>query len=296
MKVTVFGASGTIGRALLPELARGHDVVAVSRRVHEASSSERVRWVEADVNDAQAVRRALDGAQVAYYLVHSLGSADFAARDRRAAATVAAEAERAGLLQLVYLGGLGDDAPDLSEHLRSRQETGRALASGATPLTTLRAAMVVGSGSAAFETIVALVRRLPAMVTPRWVTTPTQPIALDDVVAYLAGMCGREETFGQGYDAGGPEVMTYRAMIERVAALLGRRPLIVQVPVLTPRLSSLWLHLVTPVGASVARPLIDGLRNATVARDDAIRAIVPRRLTTFDAAARTALRQSFDKH
>ena len=260
MKVTVFGASGTIGRALLPELAREHEVVAVSRRVHEVSSSERVRWVEADVNDAQAVRRALDGAQVAYYLVHSLGSADFAARDRRAAATVAAEAERAGLLQLVYLGGLGDDAPDLSEHLRSRQETGRALAAGATPLTTLRAAMVVGSGSAAFETIVALVRRLPAMVTPRWVTTPTQPIALDDVVAYLAGVCGREETFGQGYDAGGPEVMTYRAMIERVAALLGRRPLIVQVPVLTPRLSSLWLHLVTPVGATVARPLIDGLQ------------------------------------
>ena len=295
MKVTVFGASGTIGRALLPELAREHDVVAVSRRVRE-ESSERVRWVEADVNDAQAVRRALDGAQVAYYLVHSLGSADFAARDRRAAATVAAEAERARLLQLVYLGGLGDDAPDLSEHLRSRQETGRALASGATPLTTMRAAMVVGSGSAAFETIVALVRRLPAMVTPRWVTTPTQPIALEDVVAYLAGVCGREEAFGQGYDAGGPEVMTYRAMIERVAALLGRRPLIVQVPVLTPRLSSLWLHLVTPVGATVARPLIDGLRNATVARDDAIRAIVPRPLTTFDAAARTALRQGVDKH
>ncbi len=294
MKVTVFGASGTIGRALLPELAREHDVVAVSRSVHE-EASDRVRWVQADVADGQAVRRALDGAQIAYYLVHSLGSADFAARDRRAAATVAAEAERAGLLQLVYLGGLGDDSPELSEHLRSRRETGLELASGATPVTTLRAAMVVGRGSAAFETIVALVRRLPAMVTPRWVATPTQPIALDDVVAYLAGVCARESTFGRGFDAGGPEVMTYRAMIERVAALLGRRPLIVQVPVLTPRLSSLWLHLVTPVGASIARPLIDGLRNATVARDDAIRSIVPLPLTTFDEAARAALRQSFDK-
>lgn len=290
MRVVVFGATGTIGRALLPELERAHDVVAVSRRATPPQAGG-ARWVVADVTEPAAVARALDGAEAAYYLVHSLGSRDFAERDRRAAEVVATEAERAGLRQLVYLGGLGDESPELSEHLRSRRETGEVLDAGATPVTTLRAAMVVGRGSAAFETIVALVRRLPAMVTPRWVETPTQPIAIGDVVGYLAGVCGREETFGEAYDAGGPEVMTYREMIERVAAVIGRRPLIVPVPILTPRLSSLWLHLVTPVGAGVARPLIEGLRNPTVVRDGRIRALLPRRLERFEDAARTALAQ-----
>ena len=148
--------------------------------------------------------------------------------------------------------------------------------------------MVVGKGSAAFETIVALVDRLPAMITPSWVSTPTQPIALDDVARYLEGVCGNEATLGRSFDVGGPEVMTYRQMIERIATLRGRRPLIVEVPVLTPRLSSLWLHLVTPVGAAVARPLIEGLKNPTVAREERLRSLVPFELTTFDAAAKEA--------
>ena len=149
--------------------------------------------------------------------------------------------------------------------------------------------MVVGRGSAAFETIVALVNRLPAMVTPRWVSTRTQPIALRDAIAYLAGVCGLETAFGAEYDVGGPEVMTYREMIERIARLRRKHPIIVEVPVLTPRLSSLWLHLVTPVNAGVARPLIEGLRNETVAHDDRIRQLLPIELTPFDEAARTAL-------
>jgi uncharacterized protein YbjT (DUF2867 family) len=157
------------------------------------------------------------------------------------------------------------------------------------PLTTLRAAVVVGKGSAAFETIVALVDRLPVMVAPRWVSTPTQPIALADTVRYLAAVAGREETIGETYDLGGPEVMTYRQMIERVADMRGKRRAIIEVPVLTPFLSSLWLHLVTPVGASVARPLIEGLRNPTVAGDTRIRDLVPFPLTPFDRAAREAL-------
>ena len=157
-------------------------------------------------------------------------------------------------------------------------------------MTVLRAAMVIGPGSAAFETIVALVDRLPGMVTPRWVSTPTQPIALVDVVRYLAGLCGLEKTFGASFDAGGPEVMTYREMIERIARLRGRHPLIVEVPVLSPRLSSYWLHLVTPVNAQMARPLIEGLRNPTVARDDRIRELMPFPLTSFEEAARAALR------
>jgi uncharacterized protein YbjT (DUF2867 family) len=236
------------------------------------------------------VRRVLEGTQVVYYLVHSLGSPDFEERDRQAAEIVAREAERAGVAQIIYLGGLGDDAPGLSPHLRSRIETGRRLASGGVPVTVLRTAMVTGPGSAAFETIVALVDRLPGMVTPRWVSTPTQPIALVDAVRYLAGLCGLEQAFGASFDAGGPEVMTYREMIERIARLRGRHPLIVEVPVLSPGLSSYWLHLVTPVNAQMARPLIEGLRNPTVARDNRIRELLPFPLTSFEEAARAALR------
>jgi uncharacterized protein YbjT (DUF2867 family) len=289
VRVVVLGASGTIGRTLLPALDREHEVVAVSRRPRAAQNGP-TRWAVADASDPASVRRVLEGTQVVYYLVHSLESPDFEERDRRAAEIVAREAERADVAQIIYLGGLGDDAPGLSPHLRSRIETGRRLASGRVPVTVLRAAMVIGPGSAAFETIVALVDRLPGMVTPRWVSTPTQPIALVDVVRYLAGLCGLEKAFGASFDAGGPEVMTYREMIERIARLRGRHPLIVEVPVLSPRLSSYWLHLVTPVNAQMARPLIEGLRNPTVARDDRIRELLPFPLTSFEEAARAALR------
>ena len=286
MRVAVFGATGTIGNALLPLLARRHEVVAVSRRPHESND---VDWAIADATDGSAVRRALDGVEVAYYLVHSLGASDFEERDLQAARTIAQAAEREGVRQLVYLGGLGDDSPDLSPHLRSRLETAKQLATGSVPVTTLRAAIVVGPGSAGFETIVALVDRLPAMVCPRWVGVQTQPIALTDVVRYLEGVCGDDATRGESFDVGGPEVMTYREMIERIARLRGKRRLIVEIPALTPRLSSYWLHLVTPVKASVARPLIEGLRNPTVAADDRIRDLVQFELTPFDDAARAAL-------
>lgn len=289
MKVAVFGATGTIGRPLVPLLAEQHDVVAVSRSAHDGGAAPRVTWAVADASEAESVRAALDGVEAVYYLVHSLGSADFEQRDLRAAETVAAEAERAGVRRLVYLGGLGDEAAELSPHLRSRGETGRRLAGGSVPVTTLRAAMVVGPGSAAFDTIVALVDRLPAMICPRWVSSPTQPIALGDVLRYLVRVIDLDETSGETFDVGGPDVMTYREMIERIGRLRGKRPLIVEVPVLTPRLSSYWLHLVTPVNASVARPLIEGLRNPTVARDERIRGLVPFELTPFDEAARQTL-------
>ena len=289
MNVVVFGASGTVGRPLLAELTREHDVVAVSRAQRDEASG--VTWKTADATDRGSVARALEGAEVVYYLVHSLGRPDFEVEDLKAAETTAREAERAGIKQLVYLGGLGDDSPDLSTHLRSRRETGKRLSSTTVPVTTLRAAMVVGRGSAAFETIVALVNRLPAMVTPRWVSTRTQPVALPDVVAYLSGVCGLDAALGADYDVGGPEVMSYREMIERIARLRGKRPLIVEVPVLTPHLSSLWLHLVTPVNAGVARPLIEGLRSETIVHDDRIRDLLPIELTPFDVAARVALEQ-----
>ena len=283
MRVAVFGATGVIGRALLPLLAE-EDVVAVSRSVRDERG-----WACADVASGEGVAEALDGVEVVYYLVHSLGSPDFARRDREAAANVSRAAAAAGVRQIVYLGGLGGDEPGASAHLRSRRETGEALAADGVPVTTLRAAMVVGRGSAAFETILGLVKRLPVMVMPSWVSTPTQPIALEDVARYLAGVGGRDEALGESYDVGGPEVMTYRGMVERIAALLHRRPLIVEVPVLTPALSALWLELVTPVNASVARPLVEGLKSPTIAREQRIRELVPFELTPFEEAARRAL-------
>jgi uncharacterized protein YbjT (DUF2867 family) len=287
VRVTVFGATGVIGRTLLPLLVDDHAVVAASRRPRDAVAG--IRWVVADAATGVGVAEALEGADVAYYLVHSLGARDFEGQDREAAGNISREAARAGLKQLVYLGGLGGDDPDASPHLRSRRETGERLGADGVPVTTLRAAMVVGKGSAAFETILGLVKRLPVMITPSWVSTPTQPIALQDVVRYLAGVCGKDAAIGATFDVGGPEVMTYRQMIERIAALLGRRPRIVEVPVLTPALSALWLELVTPVNAAVARPLVEGLRSPTVAREERLRTLLPFELTSFDDAARGAL-------
>jgi uncharacterized protein YbjT (DUF2867 family) len=285
VNVTVFGATGVVGRALVPLLA-DHEVTAVSRTARDEPGT---RYAVADATSGEGVAAALEHAEVVYYLVHSLGARDFEEQDRAAAGTVAHEAANAGVRQIVYLGGLGADDPDASRHLRSRRETGKRLASTGIPVTTLRAAMIVGKGSAAFETILGLIKRLPVMVTPSWVSTPTQPIALDDVARYLAGVCGNEATYGEDYDTGGAEVMTYRQMIERIADLLGRRPAIFEVPLLTPYLSSLWLELVTPVSASVARPLVEGLRNPTVAREERIRQLLPLELTPFDEAAQKAL-------
>lgn len=288
MRTAVLGATGFIGRALVPALAERHEVVAVSRSGN-TPETRRVRAVAADATNPTAVRRALEGVTVLYYLIHSLGSTNFEEVDRRAAQTVAREAARAEVSQIVYLGGLGDDASDLSPHLRSRAETATRLSAGDVPVTTLRAAIVVGRGSAGFETIVALVDRLPLMIAPKWVSMPTQPIALADVVGYLAGVAGHRETIGETFDLGGPEALTYREMIELIGRLRGHEPRIIEVPVLSPRLSSYWLHLVTPVRASVARPLVEGLRNPTLARDDRIRRLLPRTLTSFEEAARQAL-------
>lgn len=287
MRIAVFGATGMVGRALLPLLA-DHEIVAMSRSPRE--SADGVEWVQGDAVTGAGVEAALDGTDVAYHLVHSLGRRDYERQDRLAAANVSRYAAAAGVKQIVYLGGLGGDDRAASAHLRSRRETGERLAADGVPVTTLRAAIVIGKGSAAFETILGLVKRLPVMVTPSWVSTPTQPIALSDIAGYLAGVAGRPEALGAAFDAGGPEVMTYRQMIERIAALLHRRPLILEVPVLTPSLSALWLELVTPVRSAVARPLVDGLRNPTIAREERLRELVPLDLTPFDVAARRALR------
>ena len=288
MRVAVVGATGTIGRPLVEALSAEHNVVGVARSP-PARVVDRVEWIAADATDAAAVRAALDGAEVVYHLVHSLGSGDFEALDRAAATAVAEGAAAVGARQIVYLGGLGEGSDELSPHLRSRAETAKILAAGTVPVTTLRAAMIVGPGSAAFETILALVERLPVMVCPRWVSVETQPVALADVLAALIGVCGNEAAYSETYDVGGSEVMTYRTMMERAARLRGKRPILIEVPFLTPRLSSLWLYLVTPASVAVARPLIEGLRIPTVAHDDRIWELVGLQRTSFDDAVRSAL-------
>ncbi len=288
MRVAVVGATGTIGRPLVRALSAGHDVVGVARR-SPATTDDEVEWLAADATDVAAMRQALDGAEVVYHLVHSLGSSDFEMLDRAAATAVVAGAAAGGARQIVYLGGLGEGADDLSPHLRSRAETARILNAGPVPVTTLRAAMIVGAGSAAFETILALVERLPVMICPRWVSVATQPIAVADVLGVLVGVCGNDAAHDQTFDLGGPEVMTYRTMMERVAHLRGKRPILIEVPVLTPWLSSLWLHLVTPASVAVARPLVEGLRVPTIAQDDRIWDLVAVRRTRFDEAIQSAL-------
>jgi uncharacterized protein YbjT (DUF2867 family) len=288
MRVAVIGGTGTIGRPLVEALSRTHDVVGIARRPPRDSQ---VNWIAADARDAFAICSALEGIDVVYHLVHSLGSADFEERDRVAATAVAESAATVHATQVVYLGGLGQGASELSSHLRSRAETAEILAGGTVPVTTLRAAMIVGPGSVAFETILALVERLPVMVCPRWVSVETQPVALADVLAALAGVCGERAAYGETFDLGGPEVMTYRTMMERTAHLRGKHPILIEVPFLTPRLSSLWLHLVTPANVSVARPLVEGLRIPTVAHDDRIWELVKTRRTTFDESVQAALRE-----
>jgi uncharacterized protein YbjT (DUF2867 family) len=287
MRVAVIGATGTIGRPLVDALSGAHDVVGVARR--PPPRDDRVDWIAADATEADSIRSALEGVDVVYHLVHSLGSPDFEERDRAAARAVAEGAASMGTAQIVYLGGLGMGEPRLSAHLRSRTETAETLAGGSVPVTTLRAAIIVGPGSVAFETILALVERLPVMVCPRWVAVETQPVALADVLEALVGVCGEPVAYGQSFDLGGPEVMTYRAMMERAARLRGKNPIMIEVPFLTPRLSSLWLHLVTPANVSVARPLVEGLRIPTVAKDDRIWELLRVRRTTFDESVRTAL-------
>ena len=279
-KVLVTGATGYIGGRLTPRLVReGYAVRVLARsrgRVEARPWAGDVEIAVGDVLDPETLAPALDGVDCAYYLVHSMAKGHgFRDTDIRAARAFGEAARAAGVARIVYLGGLGDPGAKLSEHLRSRQETGQALREAGVPVTEFRAAVIVGAGSISFEMVRYLVERLPVMVCPRWIYSRVQPIAVGDLLDYLDTALDRPESAGRIVEIGGRDVTTYGGMMLGYARARGLRRLLLPVPVLTPRLSSYWVHLVTPIPASIGGPLIDGLRNNVVVRDGAAAELFP---------------------
>jgi uncharacterized protein YbjT (DUF2867 family)/membrane protease YdiL (CAAX protease family) len=288
--VLVAGASGFVGRRLCPAL-RDADVDVRAMTRHPESYSGAATPVYGDVHDGDSLKQALEGVDAAYYLVHSLDSADFERLDREAARTFGQAAAAAGVNRIIYLGGLGSEEDELSPHLRSRREVEQLLGEAGVPVTVLRAGIVLGHEGLSWEMTRQLVERLPMMITPRWVSTRTQPIALTDVVRYLVGVLGVPATSGEVLEIGGPEVLRYSDMMRRVAQIQGRSIIVLPVPLLTPKLSSHWLRLVTDVDTAASRSLIDSMVNEVVVKDDRIRDLVPIRLRTFDEAVTEALEE-----
>ena len=289
----VFGASGYIGSNLVPKLlSRDIAVRAASRKAQALKTRhwKNVELIDADALQPKTLKQALQNVDTAYYLVHSMAAGkNFSRLDLEAAANFAAAAESAGVRRIIYLGGLVPEDAD-SEHIVSRRETGDILRRGTVPVTEVRAGIIVGTGSAAFEVMRDLVFHLPAMITPRWVRAKSPPIALDNLLEYLVRLPDIDEAAGQIYDAAGPETLTYEEMMRVLADVAGKRqPIIVPVPVLSPKLSSYWLRFVTSVPTNIARALIGGLKHDFTADTAPLQQLVPQPLLDFRASVEAAL-------
>ena len=297
MKVLVTGATGYIGGRLIPRLVEsGHDVACMAREPARLDGRkwDSVEIRQGDVFEPASLGPALEGIDVAYYLIHSMSNKaqGFERRDREAARNFADAAREAGVKRIIYLGGLGTADQDLSPHLASRQEVGNVLSESGIPVTEFRAAVVVGSGSVSFEMIRYLTERVPVMVAPKWVSTRCQPIAIANVLEYLVQCLEIEESAGRIVEIGGPDVLTYGEMMLGYASVRGLRRYMIPVPFLTPRLSSYWVDLVTPIPAAISRPLIEGLRSEVIVHDPSGASLFDIDLLPYSQAVSRALQRT----
>ena len=290
--ILVTGSSGFIGKKLLNKLTdSGFTVTAMSRSKY--TDTENVKHVQADAFDVDSLNAATEGIETAFYLLHSMeGSkkdwAEFATREKQQAQNFLKAATDSGVKRIIYLGGLVNEGLELSKHMKSRHDVGKILASGKIPVTELRASVIVGAEGGSYAMLRYLVERLPLMVCPKWVKSQTQPIAVDNVVDYLIGVMKNPETSGKILEIGGPDIMTYEQLMRLYSSILNRNLIVIQIPFLTPRLSSYWIDLVTPVKASLARPLVDSLVHDSVVKDDSAQKLVPVQLAHMTQAIQTA--------
>jgi uncharacterized protein YbjT (DUF2867 family) len=305
-RVLIIGGTGFVGARLIPELVKKNIklrllVRDLAKAAHLIPKGSDIEVVQGDLVAKTGLAESLRGIHTAFYLVHSMGgktlfkNEEYANKDRMAAKTFMASAESAGLERIIYLGGLGETGDNLSKHLRSRAEIAAILSSGTPKATILRAAIIIGARGASYEMLRYLVERLPIMITPKWVETRIQPIAIRDVLEYLIGCLLNAETAGQEFDIGGPDIFTYVEMMQQYAEARGlAKRFIVRVPVLTPMLSAYWVDLVTPIPSGIAHPLIEGLRNEVVCKDGRIDQFVPITKTPFKDAVLTAFSEELD--
>ena len=299
-RVLILGGTGFIGRRLLRELA-GRDIKLrlLARNPSKASgmipAGKDIEIVRGDLMEKKSLDEALQGIHSCYYLVHSMGgksitkNTEFAEKDKEAAQNVIRAADSHGVHRVIYLGGLGEKNKDLSEHLRSRAEVAEILSSGKAMATILRAAVIIGAGGASYEMLRHLVERLPIMICPKWINTRIQPIAVQNVIEYLAGCLMNPDTAGETFDIGGPEIMTYKMMMQKYTEARGiAKRIIIDVPLLTPALSAYWVDFVTPISSGIAHPLIEGMKNEVICRDNRIEKYVPIKKISFEDAVRTA--------
>ncbi|MFW9794992.1 MAG: NAD(P)H-binding protein [Candidatus Thorarchaeota archaeon] len=300
-KILVLGSTGYVGSKLVERLiSHGYEVRAGWRtkrklEIQPWKNHPMVHSIKVDVLDINQLRKAMEGCDIVYYLIHSMYSGeDFDELDRKGAKNALTVADEKGIKRIIYLGGLGEDRDRLSKHLRSRKNVDRILREGKTPVTTFQAAMIIGPQSASFNIMRYLVNRLPVMITPKWVRTKTQPISIEDTIEYLVGCLTKPETIGETFDIGGPEVITYQDLMTTYASEAGFvRRIEVPIPLLTPNLSSYWVELVTPIQATIARPLIEGLSQETICREHRIREIIPRKLLSIRESIQRTLSEIY---